>query len=263
MPPATPAPLDYPYDGYNQPATESPKKDASGAREAAGERPAKNEAPAGTADSAGTSPVPAPVATPSGITVRAESRPGVASSSPVTAAPKSVASLEEAETKKAAESKKDTEVKSETEAKRQPEPVARTAEPQVAKEKQQANEPSRSTVRPFGGATDSLARDKAQSAPSPASGTGVGDGARATTRRRAEDSREEADTRSVAGRKFRKERGIWTDTAYDSSTRTVNMARGSEQFRALVADEPAIGTIAEQLDGEVIVLWKGRAYRIR
>jgi hypothetical protein len=41
------------------------------------------------------------------------------------------------------------------------------------------------------------------------------------------------------------------------------MARGSEQFRALVADEPEIKKIAEQLDGEVIVVWKGRAYRIR
>jgi hypothetical protein len=41
------------------------------------------------------------------------------------------------------------------------------------------------------------------------------------------------------------------------------LARGSESFRALVADEPAINTIAEQLDGEVIVVWKGRAYRIR
>ena len=41
------------------------------------------------------------------------------------------------------------------------------------------------------------------------------------------------------------------------------MARGSEQFRALIADEPVIGTIAKQLDGEVIVVWKGHAYRIR
>jgi hypothetical protein len=75
--------------------------------------------------------------------------------------------------------------------------------------------------------------------------------------------KESTETRSVAGRTFKKERGIWIDTAYDSSTRTRNLARGSESFRALVADEPAINTIAEQLDGEVIVVWKGRAYRIR
>lgn len=71
------------------------------------------------------------------------------------------------------------------------------------------------------------------------------------------------ETKTIAGRRFRKQGGIWTDTAYDSSTATVNMARNSEQFRALVADEPAIGTIARQLEGEVIVVWKGRAYHIR
>jgi hypothetical protein len=43
----------------------------------------------------------------------------------------------------------------------------------------------------------------------------------------------------------------------------VNLTRGSEQYRALVADEPAIKNIADQLDGEIVVVWKGRAYRIR
>jgi len=78
------------------------------------------------------------------------------------------------------------------------------------------------------------------------------------------DSKEdEAETRSVAGRRFRKERGVWVDTAYEESRGLMNLPRGSEQFRALVADEPAIKTIADQLDGEIIVVWKGRAYRIR
>jgi hypothetical protein len=83
-------------------------------------------------------------------------------------------------------------------------------------------------------------------------------------RARAEEAdKDGAAVRSVAGRRFRKERGVWVDTEYDSSRGTVNLARGSEQYRALVADEPAIRTIAEQLNGEVIVVWKGRAYRIR
>ncbi|HEY3580873.1 MAG TPA: zf-HC2 domain-containing protein [Pyrinomonadaceae bacterium] len=80
---------------------------------------------------------------------------------------------------------------------------------------------------------------------------------------RAEAQDASNETKTIAGRHFRKQGGIWTDTAYDSSTATVNMARSSEQFRALVADEPAIGTIAKQLEGEVIVVWKGRAYHIR
>jgi len=36
-----------------------------------------------------------------------------------------------------------------------------------------------------------------------------------------------------------------------------------EEARALIADEPSLRTIAETLDGEIIVVWKSRAYRIR
>lgn len=74
---------------------------------------------------------------------------------------------------------------------------------------------------------------------------------------------DEADTRTVSGRRFRRQGGVWIDTAYQSSTATTTLARGSEQFRALVADEPGIRAIAAQLPGEVVVVWKGRAYRIR
>ena len=69
--------------------------------------------------------------------------------------------------------------------------------------------------------------------------------------------------RSVGGRSFRKRGNVWVDTGFDSSKAITNVARGSEQYRALVADEPSIRTIAEQLPGEIIVVWKGRTYRIR
>ena len=74
---------------------------------------------------------------------------------------------------------------------------------------------------------------------------------------------EEADTRTVSGRRFRRQGGVWIDTAFQSSSATTLLTRGSEQFRALVADEPGIRAIAAQLPGEVVVVWKGRAYRIR
>jgi Putative zinc-finger len=79
----------------------------------------------------------------------------------------------------------------------------------------------------------------------------------------AEKDKNDADTRTVAGRRFRKQGGVWIDTAYDSSRNTINLTRGSEYYRGLVADEPAIKTIADQLDGEIIVVWKGHTYRIR
>lgn len=76
-------------------------------------------------------------------------------------------------------------------------------------------------------------------------------------------SESSGETRSVAGRQFRRQSGAWVDTAYQASTSLTNVTRGSEHYRALVADEPELRRVAEQLGGEVIVLWKNRAYRIR
>ena len=67
----------------------------------------------------------------------------------------------------------------------------------------------------------------------------------------------------MAGRRFRRQGNTWIDVDYDPGRSVMTVARGSEQYRVLVADEPAIRTIAERLAGEVIVVWKGRAYRIR
>jgi hypothetical protein len=69
------------------------------------------------------------------------------------------------------------------------------------------------------------------------------------------------ETRSIGGRKFRRQGSAWVDTAYKSSRPTTSVARGSEQYRALVADEPELRTITQQLGGEVIVVWKSTAYR--
>lgn len=72
----------------------------------------------------------------------------------------------------------------------------------------------------------------------------------------------ELETRTVLGKRFTRPGGVWIDADYDSQA-TIKLSRGSEQFRALVADEPGIRTIAERLDGAFIVVWKGRAYRIQ
>jgi len=82
-------------------------------------------------------------------------------------------------------------------------------------------------------------------------------------RERDRSDKDQAETVSVAGRHFRKSGSVWIDVAYNSSQGTTNVTRGSEQYRALIADEPGIRTIAEQLKGEVIVVWNGRPYRIR
>ncbi len=79
--------------------------------------------------------------------------------------------------------------------------------------------------------------------------------------KKADDEAEE--TRSVGGRHFRRQGGIWVDAAYRSGVTVITLVRGSEQYRALVSDEPAIRTIADELPGEIVLVWKGRGYRIR
>ena len=74
---------------------------------------------------------------------------------------------------------------------------------------------------------------------------------------------EAGETRNVGGRKFRRQNGAWVDTAYKSGQATVNVRRDSEQWRALIADEPSVRRIADALGGEVVIVWKGRAYRIK
>ncbi|MGI9106554.1 MAG: hypothetical protein ACR2G4_09930 [Pyrinomonadaceae bacterium] len=72
-----------------------------------------------------------------------------------------------------------------------------------------------------------------------------------------------AETRAIAGRKFRRQGGAWVDTAYNAAQAVTVVRRNSEQYRALVADEPQLRRITDALGGEVTVVWKGRAYRFR
>lgn len=101
---------------------------------------------------------------------------------------------------------------------------------------------------------------RAPASPAPAAGAGASANLQLSDAAKDRDDNEE--TRSVSGRRFRKLRGVWVDTAYNDGG-TVNLTRGSEQYRALVADEPEIKNIADQLGGQIIVVWKGRAYRIQ
>jgi hypothetical protein len=112
----------------------------------------------------------------------------------------------------------------------------------------------------FGGAATTASRaprNEQRRASSPAAKSGPPSDNRVTEEEREDRSTE---TRSVGGRRFRKQGSVWIDTDY-KSTQLTNVARGSEQYRALVADEPALRKIAEHFSGEVIVVWKRRAYR--
>ncbi|HEX8283219.1 MAG TPA: hypothetical protein VF588_07680 [Pyrinomonadaceae bacterium] len=77
------------------------------------------------------------------------------------------------------------------------------------------------------------------------------------------DGASRVETRTAAGHRFRREGSAWVDVNYKPSMRSTGVRRGTEAFRALVADVPVVGRVAEQIGGEVVVVVGGQAYRIR
>ena len=67
------------------------------------------------------------------------------------------------------------------------------------------------------------------------------------------------ETRSANGRKFRRQGNVWVDKKFKSSMSIRSISRGSDEYRAL---DSGIRSIAEQLGGDVIIVWKGKAYQI-
>jgi hypothetical protein len=76
---------------------------------------------------------------------------------------------------------------------------------------------------------------------------------------------EQGETTRIGGKTFRREGGAWVDSEYQ---RTSNMilpslnyvSRGSGEYKKL---DDGLRNIAEKLSGVVIVVWKGKAYRIQ
>lgn len=113
------------------------------------------------------------------------------------------------------------------------------------------------TAREQGARVDRSATAPAQNQPM------AGRAMRTQTLESKKEKGDEVETRTVAGRRFRRENNMWVDTAYGAGASFTNVRRGSDQFRALIADEPGLRTVSEQLGGTVIVVWKGRAYKIQ
>ena len=73
-------------------------------------------------------------------------------------------------------------------------------------------------------------------------------------------SEEAPETRSVGGRKFKRQGSAWVDSKLKSSMSVRTVGRGSEEFEKL---DSGLRSIAKQLSGEIVVVWKGKAYRIK
>lgn len=66
-------------------------------------------------------------------------------------------------------------------------------------------------------------------------------------------------TRAVSGKTFSNRDGAWYDSAYRGQA-TVNFRRGTEEYNKL---DRGLRNIADTLGGTVVVVWKGKAYRIQ
>jgi hypothetical protein len=68
------------------------------------------------------------------------------------------------------------------------------------------------------------------------------------------------ETRSAGGRKFRRQGNSWVDTKFKSSMPLKSISRGSSEFNEL---DSGLRAIAQQLGGQVTVVWKNKAYLIK
>ncbi len=212
---------------------ETPKEQKTGADDSRQVKDAKNDQPITATDQVAAAPTPGSATS------------GAATAEPPPAVPKRAVALEP-EARKAAPV---VVAPAETVA------VAKSNEKQEEKEAKQAQptalagnisgpNKSRSEVARTRGRGDSAPRDEEAS------------------KRRESDDKDAPETRSAGGRRFRKDGSVWIDLAYNGGA-TTNVSRGSEQYRALIADEPGIKTIADQFEGDIIIVWKGRAYKIK
>jgi hypothetical protein len=68
-----------------------------------------------------------------------------------------------------------------------------------------------------------------------------------------------SESKQVSGKTFRRIGGTWFDSAYGSQPQT-NVSRGSADYKKL---DDGLQNIGNSLSGNVVVLWKGKAYKIQ
>lgn len=122
-------------------------------------------------------------------------------------------------------------------------------QPKVANQPMSAEQKEDDSMRP---STSQVATARARNADESA--------AAARKSKSEETGSDEAPERSVGGRKFKHQGNAWVDSKFKSSMPVRSIARGSEDFDKL---ESGLRSIANQLSGEIVVVWKGKAYRIR
>ncbi|MEK7725454.1 MAG: zf-HC2 domain-containing protein [Acidobacteriota bacterium] len=82
-------------------------------------------------------------------------------------------------------------------------------------------------------------------------------------RREDEAGKDEANkpvpTKNVAGKTFSNANGTWTDSAYKGGS-TTNVRRGTDEYKKL---DSGLRSTADYLGGTVVIVWKGKNYKIQ
>ena len=114
-----------------------------------------------------------------------------------------------------------------------------------------ASERSRST-------DDAMARDSAPAAAKKATGPTRSGPANNQVQLQTQNVFNENLARSVNGKTFDRRDGVWYDIAYRNQA-TTNVKRGTDTYKKL---DSGLRSIADNLGGTVVVIWKDKAYRI-
>jgi hypothetical protein len=77
-------------------------------------------------------------------------------------------------------------------------------------------------------------------------------------KRASADKNKTGEARSVGGKTFRQVNNVWVDSAYGQQPQ-IMIRRGADDYKRLDSD---LRSIAENLSGTVVVVWKSKAYRI-
>lgn len=72
-------------------------------------------------------------------------------------------------------------------------------------------------------------------------------------------SSSETATTNVGGKTFRRANNVWYDTAYNNQP-TTNILRRTSEYKKL---DSGLRSIADNLGGTVVIVWKNKAYRIQ
>jgi hypothetical protein len=83
------------------------------------------------------------------------------------------------------------------------------------------------------------------------------DGVKAKSARKTDA--EKSENRQIGGKTFRRSGGVWYDASYSGQS-TTNIGRGTTDFKNL---DSGLRTIANALSGTIVVVYKGKVYRIQ